>query len=502
MKKLKLPRSYYNYTSILGTLIAFIAASTLVFLTLVLSISDIGSVYTQLFTYLIVPGFLFTGLFLIALGMYIQGKKDKQNGGIIDDKKFVLDFKDEKTRNATIIFITVTIIFIFSTVVGSYKAYHYSESLEFCGTLCHKVMNPEYVAYQNSPHAKVKCAECHIGEGVDWFVKAKISGLRQVYRYMLDSYERPIATPIHNLRPARETCEKCHWPQKFYGLTLHEKKYFLVDSLNTEWDVLLNMKIGPSHQSQGFSQGIHWHINPDIKIEYTTNEKHDTIFTIKVTNLKTKKVTVYKDTKLDMAPRAKEYNKSYRTMDCMDCHNRPAHEYRTPSYYINNLIASNPSIAAIPWFKVATMSALKVKYKTRDSANAGIRKNIVLYYKANYPHAYAMHSKKIDAAIGDVIAAYAINAFPEMGADYSVYPRHIGHLESNGCFRCHNDTHKSDEGKTISKDCSICHSIVGQGVKGKMSYTTFDKQMDFQHPVDIDDAWKDTDCQVCHKELY
>ena len=76
-------------------------------------------------------------------------------------------------------------------------------------------MKPEFTAYQNSPHARVECVACHIGPGASWFVRSKLSGLRQVFAVTFHTYETPIPTPVHNLRPARETCEACHWPQKY-----------------------------------------------------------------------------------------------------------------------------------------------------------------------------------------------------------------------------------------------------------------------------------------------
>jgi nitrate/TMAO reductase-like tetraheme cytochrome c subunit len=387
------------------------------------------------------------------------------------------------------------------TIIGSYKAFHYTESVEFCGKLCHKVMQPEYVAYQNSPHARVKCAECHVGEGADFYVKSKMSGLRQVFKYTLNTYPRPIATPIENLRPARETCEKCHWPQKFYTNALRKEKYFLADSANTEWDIVLNMKIGANHQALGLAEGIHWHINPDYNIEYKSNGKRDAIYWIKKTDKKTGKETIYKDAGSEAKPEDVKKAEA-RSMDCMDCHNRPSHEYRSPSTYINNLLAGNSKYAKIPWLKNAAMEALKIPYSTSDSAVMGIKNNIISYYKDKYPDFYKQFNKEILASIDDIYTSFSKNAFPEMKVTYSVYPRHIGHLESNGCFRCHNNRFKSETGKVISKDCNLCHTIVAQGTGATKKFTGINSTLEFEHPVDIGDAWKESNCMDCHAELY
>jgi hypothetical protein len=498
---MKLPNTFYNPISYLGSIIALIAWITLIFFVILIFFFNINNVYFDLYTFIVTPIFLVIGHILIPIGMYRKRKRIKKGIQISDDKLFVLNLKDSKTRNAVLIFSVISIFFIVSTIVGSYKAFHYTESVEFCGKLCHKVMNPEYTAYQNSPHAKVKCAECHVGEGADFYVKSKMSGLRQVFKYTLGTYIRPIATPIENLRPARETCEKCHWPQKFYTNSLRREKYYLADSANTEWNITLNMKIGADHQAMGLTEGIHWHINPDINIEYKSSPKRDIIYWIKKTDLKTGKEVIYKDSEVDMKTVDLKSSEA-RSMDCMDCHNRPSHEYHSPSKYVNDLMAGQNGISSIPWFKSAAMEALKISYGTSDSAATEIKHKIVNFYKETYPDFFKQYNKQIIKAISDVKTAYSKNAFPEMKVNYSVYPRHIGHLESNGCFRCHNDRFKSSEGKVISKDCNLCHTIVAQGKIGDIKYTGINSTLEFSHPVDIGDAWKESNCMDCHSQLY
>ena len=353
----------------MGSIIALIAWVTLIFFVIQIYFLNIDNVYFDLYTFVVTPAFLVLGLILIPFGMYRKSKKLKKGIQVSDKKLLVLDLRESKTRNAILIFSVVSVFFIISTIVGSYKAFHYTESVEFCGKLCHKVMQPEYVAYQNSPHAKVKCAECHVGEGADFYVKSKMSGMRQVFKYTLGTYPRPIPTPIENLRPARETCEKCHWPQKFYTNALRKEKYFLADSANTEWDVILNMKIGANHQAIGLSEGIHWHINPDFQIDYKSNAKRDTISWVRIKNKKTGLETIYTDDEIAVKSE-KEKKTESRTMDCMDCHNRPSHEFRSPSKYVNELLVAKNKFVSIPWLKNAAMEALKKPYSTTDSASS------------------------------------------------------------------------------------------------------------------------------------
>jgi len=498
---MKLPFSFYNKITYLGTIIALIAWIAIIFFIVLIFLFGIDNIYFDLFVYLIIPIFLVLGHLLIPFGMYRKRKKLKKGIRVTDEKLLVINLKDPKTRNAIFLFSVITVIFVICTVIGSYKGFHYTESVEFCGKLCHKVMDPEYTAYQNSPHAKVKCAECHVGEGANFYVKSKMSGLRQVFKYVLGTYPRPIPTPIENLRPARETCEKCHWPQKFYTNGLRKEKYYLADSANTEWNIILNMKIGADHQALGLISGIHWHINPDIKIEYKSNAKRDTIYWVKIFNNKTGVEMIYNDNELNLKPDA--VNKiEARTMDCMDCHNRPSHEFRSPSKYVNDLFSSGKIPVSIPWLKSAAMEALKISYTNKDSALMEIKNKILSFYSKQYPDIFKKFKTEISNSVTKIIYAFSLNEFPEMKVDFSKYPRHIGHLETNGCFRCHNNKFTTITGKVISRDCNLCHTIVGQGKTDSMKYSGINSFLDFIHPVDIGDAWKESNCMDCHSQLY
>ena len=267
--KIKLPRSVYNWVSLIGAVIALISLFMIGFLFVISFFLDRGGSYLGLVIYIILPAFFVTGLILIPVGMLWDIKK-RERSGYQEKRLPYVDLNEVAHRNAFLIFVSGTILFLFVSALGSYEAFHYTESTEFCGTLCHTVMKPEFDAYQNSAHARVRCVDCHVGEGADWYVRSKMSGLYQVYAVLANVYPKPIPTPISNLRPARETCEKCHWPEKFYSRKIRLEKHFLNDEKNTEWNISLLMKVGPSHSTQGLEEGIHWHINPDIKIEFVS----------------------------------------------------------------------------------------------------------------------------------------------------------------------------------------------------------------------------------------
>ena len=499
---MKLPPSTKNWLTIIGSIISGINLVLIILLFIISTIFDQGSTNLGLFIYIILPGFLILGLLMIPIGMYRERRRLRSSGIHEDGKLPRIDLNDPRHRNAFIIFTITTIIVLFLSTLGSFEAYHMTESVEFCGTLCHQVMEPEHTAYQNSPHANVPCVECHVGSGASWYVKSKISGLHQVYAVLTNTYPTPIETPLHDLRPARETCEKCHWPKKFYARTLSTNKYFLADSLNTEWDIMLQMKTGPEYSGLGFKEGIHWHINPDVNIEYISeNDKRENIKYVRYTNKSTGEVTVYRNSDNPISDSLLAVSTT-RSMDCIDCHNRPSHNYNSPAVYINKAMLSGAVSKNIPFIKKAAMDILKETFSDKDTAYIKIDESIKNFYKSDYSDYYSKNNDLINKSIAAVQAAYSQNTFPKMKVSYDFYPEHIGHLESDGCFRCHNGAFKADNGRTITRDCNLCHSIVGQGKQGMMEYTSIKENLEFRHPVDIGTDWKETNCAECHKYLY
>jgi hypothetical protein len=499
---MKLPPSSKNWLTIIGAITATINLIIILILFVISTILKKDNTNLGLFIYVILPGFLVLGLLLIPVGM-IRERKAMRHRAAGEIKRLpLIDLNDPSHRNAFVIFAVSTIIILVLSTMGSFKAYHITESVEFCGKLCHKVMEPEHTAYQNSPHANVLCVECHVGAGASWYVKSKLSGLHQVYAVLTNDFHRPVETPLHDLRPARETCEECHWPQKFYARSLWTNKYFLADSLNTEWDVVLQMKTGPEYSALGLKEGIHWHINPAVNIEYISeNDKRENILYVKYTNKSTGEVSIY--TSPDNALTDSTLNNSeLRTMDCIDCHNRPSHNYSSPTVYFDKEIIAGKVSKEIPFLKKVSMEILREAFTDADTARMKIRDGITEFYKSGYPDFYASHTSLIDSSVTAIQNAYSINTFPRMKVTYDVYPNHIGHLESNGCFRCHNDTFKAENGRTITKDCNLCHTIVGQGTPSAMEYSMIKDTLGFRHPVDIGTAWKDANCSECHLYLY
>jgi hypothetical protein len=189
-------------------------------------------------------------------------------------------------------------------------------------------------------------------------------------------------------------------------------------------------------------------------------------------------------------------------MDCLDCHNRPSHNYEAPQNFIDKSIAEGKISKKLPGIKMLAMQILNQNYSTRDSAFLSIESQVNNYYTSTYPEIMQGRKSEVDAAITEIQNGYASNIFPFMKASWKSYPNNLGHMESDGCYRCHNDRHTSESGKVISNDCSLCHEILAQGQNGNMEYSTSFKSLDFKHPVDIGDDWKTNPCSMCHSALY
>ncbi len=499
---MKLPENLNNRITFIGGIVAIISVLMIFFLFVLSLLYEQSSNYIGLFTYIIIPVFLVIGLVLIPIGMVIKKKQLKDPDAIRFKNSWVIDFTNKRHRNAAIIFTSGTIVFLLLSGIGSYEAFHYTESVEFCGTMCHKVMEPEYVAHQNSSHANVSCAECHVGPGADWYVKSKMSGLRQVFAVIKNDYPHPIPTPIRDLRPARVTCEQCHWPEKFYSNLLVHETHYLSDEENTQWNIDLRMKLGAAHSAQGNTEGIHWHTNPNVVIEYwDQDENRETLPYVRYINTTTGDTTIYMDEEAGIEMTEVPMD-GLRTMDCMDCHNRPSHTYDTPQNIVDHAMTGNLIPKTLPGIKAISMEILAEEFDTREQADSAIEAKINAFYTDNYPEVADTNKIQIEQAIAGLKEGYHKNIFPEMKASWAAYPDQIGHIVYNGCFRCHNDRHASDEGKVISRDCNLCHTILMQGPAGAEEASQFNGFLEFKHPEDIDQAWKEMLCSECHSALY
>ena len=500
---MKLPSSIKNWVSISGAVLAVFNLAAIISLFILNWFFGFGGTYIGLFIYILLPGFMIAGLILIPIGMRINRASARKADSAGEVKNWpILNFNNEATRNASIIFIFGTVFLLIISSIGSYEAFHYTESVEFCGKLCHKVMEPEYVTYHGSSHERVACVACHVGSGASWYVKSKMSGLYQVYSVLANKFPRPIPTPIADLRPAQETCEQCHWPEKFYDRKMKNLQSYLADDSNTEHVIHLQMKTSSQMTSAGLEKGIHQHISPDVKIEYkTASDNRQVIPWVKYTNTKTGVSEIYTDSDNSMSEVQLDSLET-RVMDCLDCHNRPSHNYNVPQNFIDKSISAGKISKTLPGIKQIAMTVLYKVYSTKDSAFMGIKDQVTEFYKSTHPELLESRKTDIDNSIAEIQNGYANNIFPFMKADWRKYPNNIGHMEYEGCFRCHNDRHSTQSGKVISMDCNLCHGVQAQGSPDSMEFSSTLAPLEFKHPVDIDDAWRTELCSSCHSQLY
>jgi len=472
-------RHLWNWTSFAGGVIAFAGFFAFLLLSAIDFIAHASSPYVGILAYVVAPSFLIFGLALMALGAWMQHRHSRQSGGTA----WEIDFSRLKDRRKLALFAVVSTIFLICTAMGSYQTYHMSESVEFCGETCHTPMHPEFTAYQNSPHARVACVECHVGSGAKAYVAAKWNGVHQMVCVFTGKYHRPIETPIKNLRPAQETCEQCHWPGKFDGNLDRTYNHFLTDKTNTQFSVRLLLHVGGADPALGPVGGIHWHVSQNNKIEYiATDDKRQVIPWVRVTNSRGE-VTEYRD------PSFKGDISKYeiRRMDCIDCHNRPAHNYRAPNDSVDLAMSLGQIDRTMPWVKSNAVEVLTRPYQTTDEAVQKIATTLRSEYPTN---------TSADGLVASVQTIYTNNFFPEMKVDWQSYPVNIGHKNWPGCFRCHDGSHKTaDKKKTIpASDCNTCHTIIAQG-NGDDLQKLNGKGNVFFH---IDSEYTDFSCNTCH----
>jgi hypothetical protein len=438
---------------------AITTASGLIILSLV-AVGVVGhhsNPYSGILAFVVLPTIFMAGLALIPIGIFRQRRAERKaiERGETQKPAFpIIDLNIGKTRKAMLIFLFLTMANVVILATATYKGVEVMDSTTFCGTACHTVMMPEYTAYERSPHSRVKCVACHIGPGANWFVKAKITGAWQLVSVALDLYPRPIPTPIHNLRPARDTCEQCHWPTKFVGDKLRVETRYQEDEENTETKTVLLLRVGGIQGRE--SHGIHWHVDPANQIRYKSDPSRETIYDVELTR-PDGTVTVYRN---GSPEETDETHDEWRNMDCVDCHNRPTHVYRAPGEELDAAMVGGEISPELPFVRREGRKLLRVDYASHDEARSSIQTGLTAFYRDNYPDTAAAMTAQIDSAATAMGEIYSSNVFPVMNVNWDTYPTHIGHEQSPGCFRCHNDEHESEDGQVISQDCDTCHSLL------------------------------------------
>lgn len=443
-----LPSAWRNPISLIGA--AITTAMAVVFLALLaLELGgQLRNPYVGLLLYVAVPAVFVFGLLLVAIGAWRHQRRVA--AGATAAEWPIIDLRLPRTRTVVFAVALLTCVNILIVSLAAYGTVHHMETAEFCGTTCHTTMEPEWKAYQVSAHAEVACVSCHVGPGASALVQSKINGTRQLWQLFTDNVPKPVPTPVHTMRPARETCQACHWADKQHGEKLVSVREYADDEKSSETVTNLQLHVGGGRADLGTGSGIHWHMNIDNQIEFiSTDPQRQTIPWVKFTDREGN----VKEYATDGVTPEQLAQGERRSMDCMDCHNRPAHTFEpAPERAVDNAIAGGAVPRVLPFARREAVAALKDTYATADEAQRGIAARLRKAFPSHPPAA-------VDQVVSGVQEIYNRNVFPAMKVKWGTYPNNIGHVFFNGCFRCHDDNHKSKDGTVIKQDCESCHAM-------------------------------------------
>jgi nitrate/TMAO reductase-like tetraheme cytochrome c subunit len=384
------------------TTVGVVLTTTSAFVFLGLAFLRFNNPYYGLVVFVLIPALFVVGLVLIPLGLWIKGR----SAGGIRQAIPVVEWSSPRTFQLGLLIGILTMGNITIVSAAAYKSIGYMDSSQFCGTVCHSVMSPQYMRYQDSIHSRVECVNCHVGSGAAAFVQYKMAGARQLMMLASNTYERPIPPALPSLRPANETCESCHSLQKMEKDRLRVFRHYAEDEESSPKISVLMMHVGNKiHQA---------HVGRNIQY-ISTDDKRQVIPWVSV------------DGKEYVAEG--EANGTRRTMDCMDCHNRQGHDFLMPPQAVDRAIADGRLDRSRPFTKRDAVLALTGKAPLENAPEA-------------------------------VQKIYSENVFPQMSITWGTYPNNLGHDAFPGCFRCHDDGHKSKSGDTITQDCSTCHELI------------------------------------------
>jgi nitrate/TMAO reductase-like tetraheme cytochrome c subunit len=440
-----------NRLSLIGGAITTATALTLVGFWVVDVFGHGGSSnpYLGIIVFLILPAIFVFGLVLIPIGIVIRRRHLRAIGQLPATYPKV-DLGDPLFRQAVEFVAAATFINFLIVGVASYRGVAYMDTPSFCGTSCHVVMAPEWTAYQYSAHSHVACVDCHVGAGAKSYVRAKVNGTKQLIEVTFNRYPTPVESPVLQLRPAREICEGCHTPAKFIGEKLLVKTSFADDETNSVTRTLVLLHLG-GRDSLSHLTGIHGvHLG---HIEYvSTDARRQVIPWVSKTNADGS-TTDFSSSDPPAAVKGER-----RVMDCIDCHNRAAHTFQTPEDALNRAMTEGAVSPSLPFIHKQALQLLKADYASQSDADVKITSALTDFYHSKYPNA---PGEALAYSIRGIVAIYKQNVFPDMKVTWGTHPNNVGHNSYPGCFRCHDGSHNTKDGKTsITNDCAACHNLL------------------------------------------
>jgi len=404
--------------------------------------------YIGLLVFIAIPAIFFAGLILIPIGIVLGKRRVSQQLAKLPDRRTAL-------RRAGVFFAVMTAANVIIGSQLSYRAVEHMDTVQFCGQSCH-VMKPEFTAHLMPPHQQVACATCHVGQGTTGWLKAKMAGTRQLFEVIFNSFPRPIesAMETNRLVSSAETCEQCHARQKYIGPRLRVTSKFQADESNSRTETVLMMLVGGGSFGNGSGGGIHGaHMGPGVRIRYAVEDKkRQTIPWVEYRNSDTGATRTY------MAGDAKGL--PVFEMQCVDCHTRPAHRFEDPDRAVDQALAQSQIASTLPFVKKTGVGLIQANYETDAEAAQKIPEGLGAFYRQSYPDVAATRAPEIQAAAAALLAIYQRNVFPDLKVTWGTYLNNLGHVDSPGCFRCHDGGHTTASGQTITQDCDSCHKVV------------------------------------------
>ena len=424
--------------------------------------------YFGFLLYVVMAPLFVLGVILLVLGSFFFRSKEEIGTYTVEylKEQFTRPGRYTRVRRHLYFTVALTLVLVFVIGVASYSSFQYTSSSRFCGLFCHNVMQPQYKAYENSPHSRVSCVECHLGKDADWTERSRFTGIKQLLAVATDSYSRPITSPIEDLRPGRKTCEACHLPEKFHGSRLYTKERFLTDEKNTRVKTAILMKVGSGDIQGKIAYGIHWHVSEAQQLLYRAVDKdRDVIVEVRQVE-KGKKDVVY--TRITNADGTMDHQDSdqgagdLRMMDCIDCHNRPTHILLSAEEALDGKLSANIIPSYLPFIKQQALSVITKEYKSTEAARVEISRALQNWYRENYPELIQNNPSLFERAIQGTLQAYEENVFPGMNVTWGTYKNNLGHKNELGCFRCHGKLQEVRTGRVVNNDCNLCHVILAE----------------------------------------
>ena len=404
----------------------------------------------------------------------------------------------------TVATLSVVLVVIALLGAGGIAGWEYSNSNAFCAAMCHDVHPEEIAAHKEGAHARVNCVECHMGRNSTLHLMAlKPTHAKELWG-MIFGYERPLTSGT--LRPSREACESCHYPAVEHHDSVAVKVHYGTDTNSSESRTTIVLHTGMEAIRDGYTKGIHWHIQNEVRFVSPDPQRRD-IPWVEVVKPDGTKVA-YIDAATKLTPEQIGALPA-RPMACYDCHNSVGHPFTNPSELVDEAIRTGKINRKLPDTKARAQALVdQLPEITGETAERAAKVDSLLAEaatKAATAPEFKAAEQKFNAAMREILLAAS---FREKGFSWKSFPKHTGHTDTPGCFRCHDGKHFNDKGEVIRLQCTLCHAmpqVTREGGKGSVASLLPEKAGEKQpeshqrpnfmrtHSDDVSE-----ECEACH----